>query len=437
MNTNNYVERGITPLLDEALEKNKIILLIGPRQSGKTTLIQHLLPKSRPVAYITFDDLRDRQIAEDPQLGLKEVIARTIGKNLDSPNLVVVLDECQKCPKVFDQVKLMHDTNKTMPRFILTGSSSLELYGKSAESLAGRVKYFFLSPFNFSEYLTARSIETDKKHRYIDHLKDQSLTEEIGKEIFYHIVGSRDKRVKMLDEILVFGSFPECSLYDDKQDKIEFLSNYRRTYIEKDILDLSLIDDWRPYNQLLELLAGYNSSIYVIKDLARTVGISDKTVKKYLAILQKTMLVRILPVYTKSAKRRLAKSPKLYFSDTGLVSYLTESFDLATLRSSGAIGGRIESFVVSEFAKATENYWRPHSLSFWRTGGGYEVDLVYSLENILTPIEIKYSTTEPETRSLMAFAEEQTKIKYNCILYRGDYRYDKKTNTHFVPIWGL
>lgn len=438
INSKIYIEREITPILNSALDKDKIIVLFGPRQSGKTTLIHHLLPKTRLVAYISFDDLKTRQIVEDPEMGLLEAIRRTIGINIDSPNLVIVLDECQKCPAVFDQVKLIFDNNNKKPRFILTGSSSLELYSKTAESLAGRVRQFHLSPFNFHEYLDAQNVNVYKNCRYIDHLKNQTLTEKIGKEIFYKILPSKEKRLKLLDDILIFGSFPECSIYKSVQEKMEFLKNYRNTYIEKDILNLSLIDDWRPYNQLLELLAQYNSKPFFIKDLSAHIKISDKTIKKYLTILEKTMLIKILPIYTKSTKRRLAKSPKLYFIDMGIVSLLSEAFDLSTLKSTGAIGDRLESFVIGEFFKATENDWRPNSLSFWRTSSDYEVDLIYSLENKLTPIEIKYRTEKPNLKSILTFAEEQKdKIKYSCILYRGDYKFDKSKNIHFVPIWGL
>ncbi len=438
INSIHYIERTITPLLNEALEKDKIIVLLGPRQAGKTTLVHHLLPKNRLVGYINFDDLKIRQIVEDPNRGLVEAIRRSVGINLDSPNLVIVLDECQKCPAVFDQVKLMFDAHNKSPRFILTGSSSLELHSRSAESLAGRVRQFHLSPFNFSEYLTAQSVHNNNQHRYMDSLKNQTLTEEIGKEIFYSIIQSKDIRLKHLDDMLIFGSFPECALAEGKQDKMEFLTNYRNTYIEKDILPLSLVEHWKPYDQLLELLGQYNSNTFLIKDLAKNIGISDKTIKKYLVILEKTMLVKILSIYSKNTKRRLAKAPKLYFSDMGITSLLTESFDLPTLRSTGAIGDRLESFVVNEFFKATENDWRPHSLSFWRTSSNYEVDLVYSLEGRLTPIEIKYSMEQPRLKSILAFADEQKKrIVYNCVLYRGDYQFDRETNTHFVPIWGL
>ncbi|MBI2091678.1 MAG: ATP-binding protein [Deltaproteobacteria bacterium] len=435
--TTGYIDREVAQLLNNTLNEGKIVVLLGPRQSGKTTLIKHILPQHKLVGYLTFDDLKLRQIIGDPNMGLKAAISRSIDINLDSPNLIIVLDECQKCPQVFEQVKLLYDSDGPKPRFLLTGSSSLELHSKSAESLAGRVRCLFLSPFSFSEYRNANSIPTEEGYKYIDHIVNQNLTEETGKEIFYKISKSKEIRMKLLDEMLIFGSFPECALYSDKSEKIKFLANFRNSYIEKDILDLSLIDDWKPYNHLLELLAEYNASTFIIKDMAKQAGISDKTLKKYLNILQKTLLAKLLPVYTKNIKRRLAKSPKLHFCDMGFVSHLTESFDLATLRSSGAIGKRLESFVFAEFLKASQNDWRPHSFSFWRTNSGYEIDLIYSLENALIPMEIKYSTEKPKLKSLMAFAEEQKGIKFKCVLYRGDYEYDKTTNTHFIPIWGL
>jgi predicted AAA+ superfamily ATPase len=429
-----YVDRDITQLLVNALEKDKIIVLTGPRQAGKTTLIKKQLSQENLIGYINFDDIRDRQIVQNPKLGLKEAIKRRC-LDIKSPNLVIVLDECQKCPLLFDEVKLIHDANNKHPKFVLTGSSSLELYSKSAESLAGRVRNLHLSPFSFSEYLDTKPILQNKKFAYMPYLKNQSLTEEIGKEIFYNILPSKDIRLQCLDEILIYGSFPECALYHNAEEKIEFLANYRNTYIEKDVLQIPLIDDWKPYNQLLEFLATYNACTFHIKDLIKHIGISDKTIKKYLAILEKTMLLHVLPIYTKSVKRRLAKSPKIYFSDMGLVSYLTESYDLHTLRSTGDIGNRLESFVISEFIKATENDLRPNPLSFWRTSNGYEVDLIYSYQNKLIPIEIKYG--QPKLKSLRVFSEEQNNIQYNCVLYRGNYKYDKQTNTHFVPIWGI
>ncbi|MBI2342619.1 MAG: DUF4143 domain-containing protein, partial [Deltaproteobacteria bacterium] len=166
-------------------------------------------------------------------------------------------------------------------------------------------------------------------------------------------------------------------------------------------------------------------------------GYFRQNTKKIFKYLAKNAACKVIASLHKEHQAPAGKSPKLHFCDMGFVSHLTESFDLATLRSSGAIGKRLESFVFAEFLKASQNDWRPHSFSFWRTNSGYEIDLIYSLENALIPMEIKYSTEKPKLKSLMAFAEEQKGIKFKCVLYRGDYEYDKTTNTHFIPIWGL
>jgi len=338
------IDRKIYPFLKEALARQAAVVLLGPRQVGKTTLAQEL-GKEESSIYLDLEWPEDRQKLENPGL--------FFGKHED---ILVILDEIHRVPEIFQPLRTIIDQgrrkNKGTGRFLLLGSASLELLNQSGESLAGRVEYVDLPPLNCLE------IKEDENE---------------------------------LNQLWLRGGFPDSFLAKNEKNSLAYRMSFIRTYLEREIPQFGS----RIASQILErfwtMLAHSQGSIINASQLSRSLMLSAKTVTSYVDLFTDLLLVRKIPPYFANIKKRLVKSPKVYIRDSGLLHGLLGIRDFENLLGHPIIGNSWEGFVLENLINCSPVGTKS---SFYRTSGGAEVDLVLELPGKQAPwvFEVKHGT---------------------------------------------
>ena len=362
--------RQLESPIKEAFGYYPVVTITGPRQSGKTTLAKKLFP-GKP--YRTLEHPRTRILAErDPEAFLAEF-----------PD-GAVLDEVQRVPELLSYIQGIVDEKKKNGLFVLTGSSNLLLMKSVSQTLAGRCAIFTLLPFSMKESATAKS--------YSDAMTATFL-------------GGYPR-------VIAGGAEPNM-----------FFSSYISTYVERDVHQLLKIKDAALFTTFLKLLVGRIGSILDITSISNDCGISTKTVTEWLSILHTSYICFLLPPWYENRGKRLVKSPKLYFYDTGLACALAEIDTVEQLMHDRLRGGLFENLVILEKMKAACNAGKRPSLYFYRDSNGVEVDMVEHVGGKLHPIEIKSSATfNPDfCKNLAKFAERYPdKCGQPIVFYSGD-----------------
>lgn len=346
--------------------------ITGPRQSGKTTLVKKTFSQH---TYINLENLDERSYAEeDPRSFLKQHLDRG-----------VIIDEAQKAPLLFNYLQEVLDESKQPGRFILTGSQNFLLMEKITQSLAGRVGVFNLLPFGFHE-LPAR-------HR-------NELT---------------------LESLLFNGLYP--AIYDRAIEAPDFYPSYLQTYIERDVRTLLNVTDLMRFRRFVQLCAGRTGQILNLSSLANDAGIDHKTAKAWISILETSFVVFLLNPYYKNFSKRITKSPKLYFFDTGVASSLLGIQSAEQLISHPLRGSLFETLIVSEYIKFRYHAAQPQNAFFWSEHSGNEIDLLLEFHDGLVPIEIKSGATLSDSffKGLNYFSRLASKTaKQNYLIYGGN-----------------
>jgi len=334
-----------------------VIGLVGPRQSGKTTLVKALFPQHK---YISLENINTRKRAtEDPQ-GF-----------LDTHGSFLILDEIQNVPDLFSFLQERVDENQEAGQYILTGSSQFLLVEKISQSLAGRIATFKLLPFTFTE---------------LHHLPEDTDPESIFRK-------QHPNRAKIsqdsLYELLLTGFYPR--IYDKHLESEKWYENYVFTYVERDIRSLLNVRNLRTFESFLLLCASRSGRLLDYSDLSSALGIAVSTVKEWISILETSGIIFILPPYFENFSKRVVKTPKLYFIDTGLLCHLLSIRTVEHLKTHPLIGEIFETFIVSECYKRFTNLSLTPPLYFWRDQTQNEIDLLIydGIKNF--PIEIKFS----------------------------------------------
>lgn len=334
--------RTLQDKIAQSAQQIPVITITGPRQSGKTTLSKYIFPNH---TYINLEIPNNRNFAiNDPQGFFK----------LYSGNLI--LDEVQRAPDLLSYIQGIVDENKQNGQFILTGSENLLLSEKVSQSLAGRTYIFTLLPLSLEELYNLPSNHTTNYLPY-----------------------------------LYKGFYPK--LYTDPAISTEWLGDYIQTYVERDIRQLINIKYLMQFQTFLKLCAGHVGQIINYTSFSNAVGVSDKTIREWLSILEATYIVYILHPYYNNFKKRLIKSPKLYFYDTGLACMLLGIDDPNVLALHPLKGGFFENFVIVELLKMHLNRRLRPQFYFWRENNGIEVDCLIEYKGKLLPIEIKSTQT--------------------------------------------
>ena len=343
------IDRAITQQIKQALIiGHKIIILYGPRQAGKTTLINILLQDLPLDSFQKFigDDLFTQDIFSRNEL---ELLKRTV-----SDKKLLVIDEAQKIENIGNTLKLLIDN---LPITILaSGSASFDLANKVSESLAGRTKTFWLYPFSYKEIA--------EKYKQTS----QSL---------------------MLEEFLRFGMFPAVHNLATEKEKTDYLYEYLNTYLHKDILTFENIRKPKKIIDLLSLLALQIGKEVSIAELARNLVISQKAVQNYLDVLEKMFVIINIRGFSRNLRKEIAKTSKYYFMDTGLRNALLRNFN--NLKMRGDSGELFENWFIVEKIKQANNTRQFSNFYFWRTYDKKEIDLIQEKEGKLTGYECKFS----------------------------------------------
>lgn len=341
-------------------DKHKVLIVLGARQVGKTTIIKRIL-SSQKTKYLNFDVEVDKQLF----LRASNLDPESAMLSFGNPDILVA-DEAQKLPDSGRIIKGWQDSDlKT--KFVMSGSSSLNLLDQSAESLTGRNVKLYLPPLLFSEILYSKNWGIAKDNNK----KIEFLNKQISSLLF---------------ENMVFGSYPEAVTTVDKQ---AYLINLVSDYLLKDVLYSGLIKQPQLIKRLLSLLAYQAGAEVSVNELAKNLETSRITVNKYLDLLEQTFVIFRLPAFGNNSRKEIVKSQKIFFWDTGIRNTLINEFNLDINRPD--IGSLWENWVVAEFAKKNFSSGNSDKLYFWRTKIGSEVDLVIKkTDGTLSAYEIKW-----------------------------------------------
>jgi predicted AAA+ superfamily ATPase len=336
-----YISRAIEPELLAAAKEFPVLVVTGARQTGKSTLLRHAFPRA---AYVTLDDPLTRQAAlEDP----RTFLAR-------APQLII--DEIQSLPELLPHIKIAVDADRhAHGHFLLTGSQVFPLMSGIGESLAGRAAIYHLRPFSCAEM------------RW-----DTDTPQTCFQKIFN-------------------GFYPEILAHS--ADSRRFFSSYVQTYLERDIRLLTAVHDLRLFQAFVELLAARVGALLNLNEIAKEVGVSFPTARRWLSLLESTGIVFLLRPFSRNITRRVTKSPKLYFGDTGLVTWLLRYPNAETLQIGPHSGALFENLVILELLKHRDNHALNYEFFFYRDSSANEIDLVLDAGVSLSLIEIKQTAT--------------------------------------------
>ena len=353
------LRRHLTDTLRAAVAAYPVVTLTGPRQSGKTTLVRALFADYR---YLSLEapDLRSRAV-EDPRSFLTQANH-------------LILDEIQRAPELLSYIQGLVDADDGPGRFILTGSQNLLLMESVSQTLAGRTAVLRLYPLSLSELRQSPPIDP------------LNLDRAGGTPP----PGSRRPR-KGLWETLLDGFYPR--IHDRGIPAGEWLADYFRTYVERDLREVMQISDPRSFERFVRLTAAHTARELNLTTLASDVGITQQTAKRWLTALEIGFLATTFPPHHANYRKRLRKRPRLHFLDTGLICYLLDIRDTGTLERHPLRGAIFESFVVSELVKGFAARRRDPPLYFWRDATGREIDVLIDTGERLIPVEVKSGET--------------------------------------------
>lgn len=362
----NYIKRDLENKILALSAEYSCILITGPRQVGKTTVLKQLMTDDRE--YVTLDDLEERKLAKtDPAMFLQV------------HSLPIFIDEVQYAPELFSYIKIAIDNGAAPGAFWLTGSQAFKLMEFAQESLAGRVAILHMT--SLSQHEIYGSGDTQPFSIDLAQLKNRRKTNAPAdmKEIYERIWNGSMPG-------LVSGRF---------SDRDVFYNSYLQTYIERDVSELIERVDKIMFADFVRAAACRSGQMLNIHDIAMDVGVSDDTAKRWLAVLERSGVIFYLRPYSNNLLKRTVKTPKMYFFDTGLVAYLTR-YSSPEILANGAINGAIlENYVVSEIRKTYFTNAKECLMWYYRDKDSNEIDVVMESDGALHPIEIKRSVNPP------------------------------------------
>lgn len=333
-------KRSVESFVREISPKYPVITVIGPRQSGKSTLVRHVFANYE---YVSLETPHERDLAENDPLSFFKKHAGSL-----------ILDEVQRVPNLLSYIQTFVDEPKNKSRYVLTGSQQLLLMEKITQSLAGRTVIIKLLPFSYHEMKQAQS----------------ELT---------------------LDEVLYSGGYPR--IFDKNLNPTQWLQQYYQTYVERDVRSLVNVAQLDLFQRFVGLCAGRVGQLLNYASLGNDCGVSDPTAKSWLSILHTSFICFTLKPHFKNFNKRIIKSPKLYFYDTGLLCYLLKISTPRELENHPLRGFIFENFVIVEKLKSFLNQGIEPSFYFWRDSTGHECDLALDKGTLLYPSEIKSAMT--------------------------------------------
>lgn len=334
------IERLLSTKIKQAARQFPIVSVMGPRQSGKTTLVRTAFPKAD---YVSFEDPDVRRSVEQDPRGF-----------LTSFSKMLIVDEVQRIPQVFSYIQAIVDERGKPGQFVFTGSQNYLLHEKISQSLAGRVAILKLLPLSFKELANSGTTST-------------------------------------IEQVIQKGFYP--ALWKSKMNVPLYYSSYVNTYLERDVRQIQNIGNLTAFQNFLRLCAGRAGQILNLTSLGNDCGISHNTAKAWLSILESSFIVHVLPPYFENYKKRIVKSPKLFFYDTGLLCYLLGIENTKQVQQHYMKGALLENFVFTELIKQSFNQLRFADVYYWRDKTGNEVDFLIPIAGFKNLIEVKAGKT--------------------------------------------
>lgn len=373
-----FIQRQIAPIIKAQKSKFPVLALTGPRQSGKTTLLKELFGDYR---YVSLENPNIRSFALDDPIGF-----------LNQYNQKVILDEVQRAPELFSYIQERVDQSKLMGQYILSGSQNFHLLNSITQTLVGRVALFKLLPLDFNE------------------LKRSDLLADT------------------YTQACVKGLYP--AIFDRDIDPVIFYANYIQTYIEKDVTELLNIKDLKVFRTFLSLCAARAGQLLNFSALANECDISHNTAKAWLSILESSYIVFLLQPYHQNFNKRLIKSPKLYFYDTGLLTHLLGIRAAEELELNRLKGNIFENMILAEFQKQNQHLYLHQDHYFWQDSNAHEVDLLMKKGQDFSIFEIKATQTISTAlfKEMDRFEEIAKPAQVNKTLVYGGSENQKRTN---------
>ena len=350
-----------------------VTAILGPRQAGKTTLARRF----KPDHIFDLENPRDLAMLEQPQMALEPLRG------------LIMIDEMQRKPDLFPLIRYLVDQNPEQ-RYLLLGSASTNLRQQSGESLAGRIGYFYLTGLNLSE-----------------------------------------TGIEKLPQLWLRGGFPRSFLAEDDQQSLLWRTNFIVTFLEKDLALLGISVPASVMYRFWLMLSHYHGQTLNYSEMARSFGISDKTVRQYLSVLEDTFMVRLLTPWHANLGKRLVKTPKLYIRDSGIFHALQSIPDIAALRTNPKLGASWEGFAIEELVSFLAK--RDSEVFFYAAHSGVELDLYWQKNGHKMGAEIKYLDA-PRTTKSMRQAIEDLNLDHLWVLYPGNQLYSLTPNITVIPL---
>lgn len=365
------IKRRLAKELKILITEYPVVTILGPRQAGKTTLAREFL---KGYAYSNLEDPSVRSFAEeDPKAYLAQFKSK------------VIIDEIQRVPNLLSYIQVIVDEEKSVGKFVLTGSHQLQLQEAVSQSLAGRTAVLKLLPLSISE------------------LKEEGI------------------EFESFEEYCINGFLPR--IYDQSIRATTAYSNYYQTYVERDVKLLINLKDLSLFEKFLKLLAGRVGQLLDLGNLSNDVGVDAKTIKKWLSILEASFIIFKLSPFYENFGKRVIKSPKYYFTDVGLLCFLLGIEKKEQVRRDPLVGNIFENLVVIDCLKERYNLGKVENLYFFRDSNGNEIDMIYQNGRDLIPIEIKSSSTfnTKFSKEINSFQKIAKAAKKGYIVYAGDF----------------
>ncbi len=409
------IKRTILNDLKKHLVEPEMTILIGPRQVGKTylmlTLEEDLKKQKEKTIFLSLDSDQDKQFFVS-QATLINYLRLQVGNT----KAFVFIDEIQRKENAGLFLKGIFDMGLPY-KFILSGSSSLDLKAKIKESMAGRKRLFTIDPISFEEFVNYMT-----QNKYEDRLQDFFAVE-------------TGKTQSLLEEYMMFGGYPKVILAETADKKRVAIEEIYTSYIERDITDLLRVEKSGAFTDLVKILASQIGSPVNITELSSTIGITHKTVKHYLWYLQETFLLKEVTPFFRNVRSELTKAPMYYFYDIGIRNYLLGLFGLPSIPT--ALSGHLFENLIFNILRS-HIYSAPVTIHFWRTRDGAEVDFVLKVGIEIVPIEVKYAKLHhtQTTRSFKTFLDKY-KPKRAYVVNLGEKLEDtfNTTKISFLPYY--
>lgn len=414
MYINRHLEKEVLPFLS----RKEAIAIIGPRQAGKTTFLGYLKEmlegENKKVKFITFENKADLDLFNQSIEDFKEIAIQYD---------CFVIDEFQYAADGGQKLKYLYDTTKV--KFIISGSSSLELTFQTGRYMVGRLMEFMLPPFSFREFLSYKNpelaslIEEKKISGIVEFDHQKTFGEEIHRRLLV-----------LFEEYAVYGGYPAVVLTENKEEKYKVLESIANKYLLKDIqgvLRLKTNDElWR----LEKFLAGQIGNMVKYEELSSASGLAFKELKEHLNILEKTYIISLVTPFFRNKRTELTKNPKVYFFDLGIRNFALNDFrHLNDRNDSGAMA---ENYIYN----VLERNFQPADIKYWRTKSKAEVDFVIEKEQALLPFEVKYSSKKIIGKSLYSFINKFNPP--NAVIFTKDLVSEEKignTTVKFIPLF--